>query len=245
MKEVAKTFFRAWKMKQRLKELSAEFQKQMRLEQERDEQERKDDEERKKKDLVRKVFPMRSEDFAMLYNMVCWQKQSNHSKPITRRVLQVDRWKKSEIERIISMSCGAAKIAEFYLLLEKEIEILQSIDRLRSKVKKDLEIKKVIDFFQAIGSPIEWDSDYKHIHISMDTLEAQRGRQYFDLYQKLCNKYLNKEERLEIYANIKQYLNTHNCSESQEIVALIDRVCELIARGMSSNYLTGTCNLLE
>ncbi|KAH1017326.1 IQ and ubiquitin-like domain-containing protein [Dendroctonus ponderosae] len=219
-------YFRAWKIKKRLKELSAEFHKRMRLEQERDEQERKDDEERKKHDLVRKVFPMRSEDFAMLYNMV-------------------DRWKKSEIDRIVSMSCGAAKIAEFYLLLEKEIEILQSIDRLRSKVKKDLEVKKVIDFFQAIGNPIEWDSDYKHIHISMDTLETQKGREYFDLYQRLCNKYLKKDERLEIYANIKQYLNTHNCSESQEIVALIDRVCELIARGMSSNYLTGLQKRIE
>lgn len=211
---------RAWQIKKRLKELSAEYQKRVRLELERDERERLEDEERKKKDLVSKVFPMRTGDFAMLYSMV-------------------DRWKKSEIERITSMSCGAAKVAEFYMLLEKEIEILQSIERLRNKVKKDLEVKKVMNFFKSIGSPIEWDSDYKNMHIVMDTLEAQKGREYYDLYQKLCNKHLSKEEKLEVYSSIKEYLHQHQCAESQEITSLIDRVCELIARGMSSNYLTG------
>lgn len=157
----------------------------------------------------------------------------------------MDRWKKSELERITSMSCGAAKVAEFYLLLEKEIEILQSIDKLREKVKKDLEVKKIIDFFKAIGNPIEWDSDYKHIHISMDSLESQKGREYFELYKRLCDKHLTKEERFDIYSEIKQYLHTHNCSESQEIVSLIDRVCELIARGMSDNYLTGTITFIK
>ncbi|KAL1498251.1 hypothetical protein ABEB36_009080 [Hypothenemus hampei] len=212
-------YSRDWRMKKKLKEFSIEHQKRVRIEQEREEEERRENEERKKRDLVSKVFPMKSEDFAMLYSMV-------------------DRWKKSEIERIASMSCGAAKIAEFYLLLEKEIEILQSIDQLRNKVKKDLEIKKIMDFFKAIGSPIEWDSEYKHIHISMDTLEAQRGREFYEMYKKLTDKCLTKDERFEIYATLKQYLYSHNCSESQEIISLIDRVCELLARGMADGYIT-------
>lgn len=36
----------------------------------RDEREKKENEERRKKDLISKVFPMKSGDFAMLYNMV-------------------------------------------------------------------------------------------------------------------------------------------------------------------------------
>ncbi|XP_066155191.1 IQ motif and ubiquitin-like domain-containing protein isoform X2 [Euwallacea fornicatus] len=219
-------FFRAWQIKRHLKELSAEYEKRVKSDQEREEKERREDEERRKKDLMNKVFPMKSQDFAMLYSMV-------------------DRWKKSEIERITSISCGAAKIADFYLLLEKEIEILQSINRLRNKVKKDLEIKKVIDFFDAIGNPIEWNSDYKQIHIAMDTLEAQKGREYYDLYKRLCGKYLTNKERFEIYSGIKEYLHTHSCTESQEIVSLIERVCELIARGMSSSYLTALQKRIE
>ncbi|XP_050310148.1 IQ and ubiquitin-like domain-containing protein [Anthonomus grandis grandis] len=220
-------YFRAWQIKTRLKVLHEEFQKRILMEKLRDEKERKENEERRKKDLVSKVFPLKSEDFAMLYNMV-------------------DRWKQSEIQRITSMSCGAAKIAEFYLLLEKEIEILQSIERLRAKVKKDYEIKKVIDFFKNIGSPIEWDSDYKHIHISMDTLEAQKGREYFELFKQLCDKnQVSKEGRFEIYANLKDYLKTHQCAESQQIISLVDRACELMARGMSTTYISGLHKRIE
>ncbi|XP_066260801.1 IQ motif and ubiquitin-like domain-containing protein [Euwallacea similis] len=223
---IIQRFFRAWQIKKHLKQLGVEYEKRVRSEQEREENERREDEKRRKKDLMSKVFPMKSQDFAMLYSMV-------------------DRWKKSEIERITSISCGAAKIAEFYLLLEKEIEILQSIGRLKNKVKKDLEIKKVIDFFGAIGNPIEWNSDYKRIHIAMDTLEAQKGREYYDLYKRLCDKYLTNEERFEIYSEIKEYLHTHSCAESHEIVSLIERVCELIARGMSSSYLTALQKRIE
>ncbi|XP_030768364.1 LOW QUALITY PROTEIN: IQ and ubiquitin-like domain-containing protein [Sitophilus oryzae] len=211
-------YYRAWMMRKKLKEFSDEYQKRLRIALEREEKERIEDAKRRKKDLVDKVFPVKTEDFAMLYSMV-------------------DRWKKSEIERITSIHCGPSKIAEFYLLLEKEIEIIQSIERLRTKVNKDVEKKQIIDFFKAIGSPIEWDSDYKHIHISMDTMEAQKGREYFRLYQRLCDQKATKEDRLQTYLDIKLYLNTHKCNERQEIISLIDRMCEFLARGMSESSL--------
>lgn len=201
-----------------VKELSDEYRKRLRLEIEREEEERKEDEARKKRDLVSKVFPMTLADFAMLYTMM-------------------ERWKKSEIERISSVHCGPSKIAEFYLLLEKEIEILRSLENLRHKVIKDSEVKKVMEFFKSIGTPLDWYSNYKGIHIEMDTLETQKGRQYFSLYKTLCDKSLSMEDRLNVYAEIKMYLKDHDCHESDEITRLINRVCELLARGIDTHNL--------
>ncbi|KAF7270356.1 hypothetical protein GWI33_016682 [Rhynchophorus ferrugineus] len=223
---IIQRYFRVWMIKKKLKELSEEYHKRMRIAMEREQKDREEDDRRRKKDLVSKVFPMRTEDFAMLYNMV-------------------DRWKKSEIARITSLHCGAAKIAEFYLLLEKEIEILQSIEHLRMKVNRDIETKKIIDFFKAIGSPIEWDSSYKNIHISMDTLEAQKGREYFELYKRVCDKHATREEKLQTYLDIKMYLNSHRCGEKQEILNLIDRVSEFLARGMTGNCIKGLQKRIE
>ncbi|XP_074041281.1 IQ motif and ubiquitin-like domain-containing protein [Leptinotarsa decemlineata] len=211
-------YFWAWRLRKCLKKISGEYRKRLQFENEREEQEKLEDEARKRKDLVSKVFPMTMADFAMLYTMV-------------------ERWKKSEISRISSMHCGASKIAEFYLLLDKEIEILRSLEKLRHKVTSEMEVKRVQDFFKAIGSPIKWYSEGSGLHIEMDTLETQRGREYFALYRTLCEKNLNTEQRLGVYAEVKSYLMNHNCHESGEILKLIDRVCELLARGIQENFL--------
>ncbi|CAH1967712.1 unnamed protein product [Acanthoscelides obtectus] len=218
-------YFRAWKMRQSLHELSEEYRQRVRLEQERIERERLEDQARKRRDLVSKVFPMTLTDFAMLYSMV-------------------EKWKKAEIAKISSMYCGPSKIAEFYLLLEKEIDILRSLEKLKLQVVEDMGHKKVINFFKAIGKPIEWYSNYKSLHIYMDTLETQRGREYFKLYKTLVKKDLTTEEKLQVYCEIKTYLADHDCGESLQIIHLIDRVCQLMARGAEHRY-DGTTVLLE
>lgn len=201
-----------------MKNLHEEYQKCVTLELAEEERERKDDAARRRRDVVSKVFPITLTDFAMLYTMT-------------------ERWKKAEIARISSMHCGPSKIAEFYLLLEKEIEILRNIEKLKNKVNKDMEVKRIRSFFKKICSPIEWYSTYKNIHIEMDTLETQKGREYFSLYKKLCNKVLDREERINVYTEIKEYLNDHVCNESEEIKKLIDRMCLIMARGMEDKYI--------
>ncbi|KAJ8933940.1 hypothetical protein NQ314_013696, partial [Rhamnusium bicolor] len=206
------------KIRKCLKILSEEYHKRMRMQWEREERERLEDEERKKRDIVSKVFPMNPADFSMLYTMT-------------------ERWKKAEIARISSIHCGPSKIAEFYLLLDKEVEIFRSIENIRNKVAKDMEIQKTLEFFKSIGDPIEWYSDYKNLHIIMDTLETQKGREYFALFKKLCDKNMETEDRIKSYLDIKEYLMEHFCVESEEIINLIDRVCALLARGIEAKHL--------
>ncbi|KAJ8959804.1 hypothetical protein NQ318_011536 [Aromia moschata] len=219
-------YYRAWKMRKCLKELSAEYQKRMRLAREREERERMEDEARKRRDIVSKVFPLTNDDFSMLYSML-------------------EQWKRGELERIASQYCGASKIAECYLVLEKEIDILRSIENVRNKLAKDRETQKILNFFKAIGDPIEWYCDYKNLHIVMDTLETQKGREYFALYKALNDKNLGKNERLEVYCRVREYLSTHECPESEEIINLVDRACTLLTRGMDKRTLNSLQKRIE
>lgn len=211
-------YYSAWKIRKQLKKLHEDYQERIRQEREEEERERIDDAARRRRDVVSKVFPITLTDFAMLYTMT-------------------ERWKKAEIARITSLHCGPSKIAEFYLLLEKEIDILRNIEKLKNKVNKDMEMKDILDFFKQICNPLRWYSGYKTILIEMDTLETQKAREYFALYKKLCNSDMDKEQRLNIYMEVKDYLNDHPSNESDEIRRHIDRMCLMMARGMEHKYL--------
>lgn len=207
-------YYWAWKMKKALKELSAEYHKRLRLMIEREERERREDLERKKRDVISKVFPRTAADFSMLYAMT-------------------ERWKKAEIMRITTMHCGPSRIAEFYLLLEKEIEILRAIEQLRLKLKNDRNIQKHIDFFKTIGDPWTFLCSYKDLPVQVDTLETQKGRVYRDIYRAIIKKKLDRSTRIQVLIDLKGIMQSHNCILSNELIVLIDRACELLARGFS------------
>ncbi|XP_008201125.1 IQ motif and ubiquitin-like domain-containing protein [Tribolium castaneum] len=215
---VIQRYFRAWLTRKRLKEYSEEYHKRIRLMLEREELERREDLERKKRDLISRVFPRTAADFSMLYAMT-------------------ERWKKAEIKRIIEMHCGPARIAEFYLLLEKEIQILRCIDELRLKLKNDRKIQKEIDFFKTIGDPWTFKSTYKNIPVVVDTLETQKGRTFRELYEAICDPTLDGSNRMLVFLELRRGLESHNCVISNELVDLIDRACELLARGFESRHI--------
>ncbi|CAH0554895.1 unnamed protein product [Brassicogethes aeneus] len=212
--------YRAWKLKKKVKELSLEYKKRMSKQTQDDLQEQIREELRFKKDLTNKAFPMDAEDFDMLYSMI-------------------ERWKRAEIKRISQEYCGPAKIVEFQVLLDKEIELLHSIDKVRQTISDDIETRKEVRFFKSIGMPIRWNSEYKNLPIEMDTLETQKGRDYFQMYKSIGDKNLSVDEKVDLYTKIKKYFENHKCPTVVELNKLIDRMCTLLARGMSkSHYLT-------
>mgnify|MGYP005983643491 FL=1 len=219
-------YFRAWLTKKRLKKYHEEYQKRLRLMLEREAEEKREDMERKKKDLISRVFPRTAADFSMLYAMT-------------------ERWKKAEIKRIIEMHCGPARIAEFYLLLEKEIEILRSIEALRIKLKNDRKIQREIDFFKTIGDPWTFKSSYKNIPVEVDTLETQKGRTFRDLYQAVCDMSLDPSNRMLVLLELRRGFETHTCAVSNEVIELIDRACELLARGFTAGQFESLQKRIE
>lgn len=211
-------YFRAWKMRKALKELSAEYWKRVRKEREEEDYKRRVDDERKKRELIGKIFPRTKGDFAMLYYML-------------------EKWKNSELQRISSLACGPSKIAEMYLLLEKEIDMLQSIEAHKKQVRDDMKIQKIENFFKSIGDPIEWTSDYKNLPVAMDTLETQQGREYQEIYMSIANRNVNREDHIKTLMDVKLNLRDHNCQVANELIDLIDRACLLLTRGLSAKHL--------
>ncbi|KAB0804735.1 hypothetical protein PPYR_01705 [Photinus pyralis] len=218
-------YFRAWKIRKALKELCAEYKKRIRLEEELNDFYKQADEDRKAQELVGKVFPRTKEDFIMLYAMV-------------------DRWKKSEIKRICYSYSGPAKISSFFMLLDKEIQMLRAIEAHRHQIKMEMKIKKEHDFFKTIGNPIEWNKHYKDwtnkaidFNIQMDTLETQQGNEYYNIFLSLNDIDVGVEEKIQALLNLKLLLCDHNCYLSNELVELIDRACELMVRGINRKHL--------
>lgn len=88
-------------------------------------------------EIVRKVYPRSRADYAMLYGMVA-------------------RWKQDETNRIYQSYTKAARLAELYILLDREVKILNIIEHHRRDVREDLKLQQELDFFEEISAPITW-----------------------------------------------------------------------------------------
>lgn len=223
---IIQRYFRAWKMRKALKVLHEEYWKRKRIEEEENDRLELEDQLRKKREMVAKIFPQSNMEFAMLYNMVA-------------------QWKQAETQRIQNSTCGPAKIVELYSLLLKEVQLLRGIEFQRQKVREDKLIQNEIDFFKTIGNPIEWNSKYKNLHIQMDTLQTQQGRFFKQMYLNIADKTLCRAGKLEGLLKVKLYLRGHACAVSNELVRLIERAMQLMARGISDEHLEGLMKRIQ
>lgn len=226
-------YYRATRMRRALKQLSAEYKKRVRLEDELEQYYIEREIARKKEEIAGKVFPRTRDDFCMLYAMV-------------------DRWKKAEIQRICNSTTGPAKITMFYMLLDKEIQMLRSIEAHRQRMKKEMKARKDYEFFRYIGNPIAWDNHYKDcwdkykdLHIQMDTLETQKGNAYYKNFLSLTDENVDLEDQLQALLDIKLQLREHNCPVSNELLSLIQRACDLLVRGINSKHLDMLMNRIK
>ncbi|XP_037943407.1 IQ and ubiquitin-like domain-containing protein [Teleopsis dalmanni] len=132
-----------------------------------------------------KQFPQTKEDFDLLYT-------------------EVDNWKKAELKRISQMHHGVARIAEFNLLLDKEIGLLNGIERQKQIIRKAMQDSREEQLLNKMGQPIEWIG-YKDTNIHLDLLRHQRVRFLHEIYKDL-KKPMKKEKRLELISKIKNVL---------------------------------------
>lgn len=146
------------------------------------------------------------------------------------------KWKKAETDRISQTYTKAPRVAELYILLDREIKILNIIEQHRKEVRDDMKIQKDIDFFEEISAPVKWHG-YKDLIVEMHTEKSQRGQKYKELYFMLCRRDLPEDQRLTLLLSLKYSLQDHKCRMAMEILSTIDQECELLVRGL------GTCEL--
>ncbi|XP_063541661.1 IQ and ubiquitin-like domain-containing protein [Cydia strobilella] len=184
---------------------------------EEDRLEREAMERRLRGDLITKTFPKTREDFDQLYAMV-------------------DRWKHAEISRISQLHSKGPKIAEFTLLLDKEVELLRCIESYRVKVKEDSRKIKEQQFLEEISKPIAWFGKDDKL-ITMETVEVQRARKLKELYNSFLRENMEIKERLELLVDMKYALTEFRHPLAEEIITLLDRECDLVVRRCDDQQL--------
>lgn len=148
----------------------------------------------------------------------------------------MDRWRNNEIARISKLHTKGPKVAEFCLLLDKEIQLLRSIEKFRIELKENFKRKMEIRLLDHLSKPVVWKNS-KGKSISMDTLETQQTRQLKELYFSFCQDDMKIDERMELLVNAKYKLDGLQTPLAKELVSLIDRETDLILRNLPSKDL--------
>eukprot|EP01017_Pseudomicrothorax_dubius_P038866 TRINITY_DN588_c0_g2_i1.p1 TRINITY_DN588_c0_g2~~TRINITY_DN588_c0_g2_i1.p1 ORF type:complete len:428 (-),score=126.70 TRINITY_DN588_c0_g2_i1:23-1306(-) len=220
---------RGYFARKRTRQLRKEHEDKRRDEVRAEEEFRVAEEVRHKREIERRMHPRTKDDFMILYD-------------------ELELWRLNETNRIrenTTMTADERRIA-MKALLDKETELLQTIDRLKlqaGKLNKDDKIQK---FLKAMADAKLWlrsDGRYTEVHTPFTT----RAKELMDIYNGLAAKSTTLDERLDILLNTKWTVKEFDSPLSREIVELIDREADMLNRGRPEASLDGLrkrlCNL--
>jgi hypothetical protein len=125
-----------------------------------------------------------------------------------------------------------------YMLLSKEVKLVQTIDRLKSFAKDENADKQIEAELEAMSAPKLWqmrDGKIAEVHTPYTT----RAKELADLSRGLRSKNLSVDERLDVLMNVKWTVNEFNHALSVEIADLCDREADLLSRGRGDTFLDG------
>ncbi|CAB3250663.1 unnamed protein product [Arctia plantaginis] len=209
--------FRHYQFRQKVAKWLKECMERIARMKEEERLEREAMERRLRRDLITKTFPKTREDFDQLYAMV-------------------DRWKHAEIARISQLHSKGPKIAEFTLLLDKEVELLRCIEDYRVKVKEDSRKLRDQRFLEEISKPVAWYGRSGKL-ITMETIEVQKARKLKELYNSFIREDMDVKERMELMVDMKFALQEFRHYLAEEIITLLDQECDLLVRRCNAHQL--------
>lgn len=157
-----------------------------------------------------------------------------------------------QTKRIIEEFTGPSKIVEIQVLLEKEIQLLNGIEKRRMEIQKEMEearqdriLKKQGETVKWIGYKSEFSIIFRKINlctfsdvlVEMDTLQTQRARKLTELFKKLRQPSDNIEERLKLLNEVSEALSEENSARIIELENLFQRERELMLCNVSDESL--------
>ncbi|XP_030573811.1 IQ and ubiquitin-like domain-containing protein [Drosophila novamexicana] len=165
-------------------------------------------EQRVERNELIKQFPRTTDDFDLLF-------------------AEISRWKRAELKRIAANYEGPARISEVNILLDKEIRLLNGVERQRRLVYLAMEDFRNDQLLKKMGKPVEWIG-YKDTKIHLDLLRTQRVRFLTEIYKDLRNTE-DKEKRLELLGRVMELLMEETCYPNfPELFDLFDREKNLL-----------------
>lgn len=192
---------------------------------------------RLQRELERRLNPKSTADFEMLFTAL-------------------EKWRATEESKIREQCIGADKKIAMYELLERETELIASINRHRSKAHEDNKQTKNIKLLEKAASPKKWKA-YDGRTTEMQTQFTPRARELLELYRTLSlavtdntddstpsgsddvPSVLNRNERYDVLATLILTVSEHKCKLIDEIIQLAKREQDLLNRGTHENNLDG------
>jgi len=171
-------------------------------------------------EIERRMHPRTAEDFEVLYS-------------------ELEAWRLQETQKIneSEMSTAERKVA-LAQLLNKEVKLLQTIDRLKLSAtaeNKDDQIRKKLEVLAASKKWGMSDGSLKEV----DTPFTVRARELMELYNGLSLSTLTVDERLDVLLHVKWTVKEFDCRLTRDLVDLIDREADMINRGRPEASLEG------
>ncbi|KAK8863566.1 hypothetical protein M9Y10_011252 [Tritrichomonas musculus] len=194
-----------------------------------EEQEKKVQEELETKRMIeieRRRHPRTAQDFKVLLDELAawhWQEtqainEGNHPEEERKRLLQE--------------------------LLQKETELLHTIDRMKIEAKKQNTEYRNDKDLDNLSKKKLWQLTNGEI-IKVRTPNSMRAKELRNLYRALKFEGVTADERIEILLLLKQTVKEFNCQLTQDLITLIDREADLLNRGRSEASLVGLRKRIE
>ncbi|XP_070503513.1 IQ motif and ubiquitin-like domain-containing protein [Chironomus tepperi] len=206
--------FRLCRLKKCIRECASEFRRISAI--------KKKQEEKIKQDYInanRKSdnFPRTKKDFDVLF-------------------AQIATWKETETKRISKEFTGPTRVIEIQALLEKEIQLLNGIEKRRLEIQGEIQAARQDRILKQCGEPIKWIG-YRNTLIEMDTIRTQRARTLTELFTLLRQPMKNLDDRLRLLNDISEALCNENTSRIIELENLFERERELLRCKVSDDTL--------
>ncbi|TPX43836.1 hypothetical protein SeLEV6574_g04836 [Synchytrium endobioticum] len=157
----------------------------------------------------------------------------------------LEKWRIQETERINNAGHSEEdRLKELAELLDQEASLLQKIDRLKGVAAEGNRERAVFRKLDSMAAPKVWSTRSPTVqHVYVETPTTTRASELRNLYRALCvtstTQLINVDERLQVLLHIKYTAKEFDCALTRDIVDLIDREGDLLARGRDAESLEG------
>ena len=168
------------------------------------------------RDLERRLHPRTPADFAVLYD-------------------EVEAWRVATTERIHAEVPREHLTAAFVEMLAKETALIGTIERLRSEAARANKEAATERRLGAMAEPHKWPLSHLPKAARLPVVQVvtpltTRALELKRLYDALGLEGLGVEDRTEVLLHVKYTVAEVDCKLSRELIGLLDRELDLLAR---------------
>lgn len=203
---------RKWMAKKKVQKLRQEKEEQEAILLRQQEEKQRELDDMRREEIERRRNPRTKEDFEVLYReLAAWHQQQ------TMRIQNTTEEGTEERKR------------ESYALLQKQTQLLQTIDRLKLQAAKANEGPRIARNLEKMAEPKNWGDGT----IQVTTPYTKRAQELMALYHGLREPLLTVDQRLDVLLHVKWTVKEFDCQLTRDLTDLIDREADLLNRGRS------------